>query len=73
MANLKLEIQQEPPFSSAEEEVFLNLLRTSDCLNRAFLQKVRGWGLTSAQYNVLRILRGATPNGAHHLIILGCF
>ena len=63
MANLKLEIQQEPPFSSAEEEVFLNLLRTSDCLNRAFLQKIRGWGLTPAQYNVLRILRGATPNG----------
>ena len=63
MANLKLEIQQEPPFSSAEEEVFLNLLRTSDCLNRAFLQKVRGWGLTSAQYNVLRILRGVAPNG----------
>ena len=63
MANLKLEIQQEPPFSSAEEEAFLNLLRTSDCLNRAFLQKIRGWGLTPAQYNVLRILRGATPNG----------
>jgi DNA-binding MarR family transcriptional regulator len=63
MASLKLEILQEPPFSSAEEEAILNLLRTSDCLNRAFLQKIRGWGLTSAQYNVLRILRGAAPNG----------
>jgi DNA-binding MarR family transcriptional regulator len=63
MANLKAEIAQKPPFFSAEEEAFLNLLRTSDCLHRAFEQKVRGWGLTSTQYNVLRILRGARPQG----------
>jgi DNA-binding MarR family transcriptional regulator len=63
MANLKLEILQEPAFSSAEEEAFLNLLRSSDCLERAFQQKIRGWGLTATQYNVLRILRGAHPSG----------
>lgn len=63
MVSLKLEIMQEPPFSSAEEEAFLNLLRTSDCLERSFLNLIRGWGLTSTQYNVLRILRGAQPNG----------
>jgi DNA-binding MarR family transcriptional regulator len=63
MANLKVEIAQKPPFPSAEEEAFLNLLRTSDCLHRAFEQKVRGCGLTSTQYNVLRILRGARPQG----------
>ncbi|MGA2571677.1 MAG: MarR family transcriptional regulator [Terracidiphilus sp.] len=63
MANLKAEIQQKPPFASLEEEAFLNLLRTSDCLHRAFQQKTRGWGLTSTQYNVLRILRGAQPGG----------
>jgi DNA-binding MarR family transcriptional regulator len=63
MANLKLEIQQAPAFSSVEEEALLNLLRTSDCLNRAIQQKIRGWGLTATQYNVLRILRGAHPNG----------
>jgi len=63
MANLKLEILQEPPFSSVEEEALLNLLRTSDCLNRALQQKIRGWGLTATQYNVLRILRGAGPCG----------
>ncbi len=40
MANLKLEIQQAPAFSSVEEEALLNLLRTSDCLNRAFQQKI---------------------------------
>lgn len=63
MAKLKAEIAQTPPFFSAEEEAFLNLLRTSDCLHRGFGQKVRGWGLTSTQYNVLRILRGAQPRG----------
>ena len=63
MASLKAEIGQKPPFSSVEEEAFLNLLRTSDYLHRAFEQKIRGWGLTSTQYNVLRILRGAPPEG----------
>jgi DNA-binding MarR family transcriptional regulator len=63
MAGLKLEIIQAPPFFSLEEEVFLNLLRTSDCLQRAFHRKTRDWGLTSTQYNVLRILRGAHPAG----------
>lgn len=63
MADLKSEIAQGAPFSSLEEEAMLNLLRTSDCLQRAFQQKARGWGLTSTQYNVLRILRGARPRG----------
>jgi DNA-binding MarR family transcriptional regulator len=63
MANLKVEIAQTAPFSSIEEEAILNLLRTSDCMSRAFHQKTREWGLTSTQYNVLRILRGAQPEG----------
>jgi DNA-binding MarR family transcriptional regulator len=63
MASLKLEIAQEPPFFSVEEEALLNLLRTADCMHRAFHRKTRDWGLTSTQYNVLRILRGAQPNG----------
>ena len=58
-----MEIMQERPFASLEEEALLNLLRTSDCLNRAFHVKTRNWGVTSTQYNVLRILRGAQPNG----------
>jgi len=63
MTSLKSEIAQTSPFSSVEEEAFLNLMRTSDCLQRAFQQKIRGFGLTSTQYNVLRILRGAQPDG----------
>lgn len=63
MAGLKLEIVQEAPFSSIEEEALLNLLRTADFMQRAFHRKTRDWGVTSTQYNVLRILRGAHPNG----------
>jgi len=63
MAPLKFEIIQTPPFFTTEEEAFLNLLRTSDCLERVFHRNTRSFGLTATQYNVLRILRGAHPNG----------
>ncbi len=63
MASLKLEIAQERPFSSIEEEALLNLIRTSDSVSRAFQRRMRKWGVTSTQYNVLRILRGAQPRG----------
>jgi len=63
MAGLKVEISQGRPFASLEEEALLNLMRTSDSLNRAFQLKIRGWTVTSTQYNVLRILRGAQPDG----------
>lgn len=63
MTSLKLEIVQEKPFTSRQEEAFLSLLRTTDCLQRAFHLGIRKQGLTSTQYNVLRILRGSQPHG----------
>jgi DNA-binding MarR family transcriptional regulator len=63
MSSLKTEIAQERPFASVEEETLLNLMRTTDCVQRAFQRSTREWGVTSTQYNVLRILRGAHPNG----------
>jgi len=63
MSRLKIEIEQERPFAGPEEEALLNLMRSSDCLERAFARKIRPWGVTSTQYNVLRILRGARPEG----------
>jgi DNA-binding MarR family transcriptional regulator len=63
MAALKHEIVQERPFSSPEEEALLNLMRTADCLQREFHRMSRAWGVTSTQYNVLRILRGSHPHG----------
>lgn len=63
MASLKHEIEQTRPFASLEEEALLNLMRTADALQRAFQRSTRSWGITSTQYNVLRILRGAEPHG----------
>lgn len=63
MSKLKHEIQQKAPFSGLEEEAVLNLFRTSDFFQRAFHHNARDWGVTSTQYNVLRILRGAEPQG----------
>jgi DNA-binding MarR family transcriptional regulator len=60
---LKREIAQERPFSSPAEEALLNLMRTADCLHRAMQRTTRAWGVTSTQYNVLRILRGSQPQG----------
>ena len=47
---------------SAEEAVFLELLRTTDMLARPLVQVLKAEDLSSTQYNVLRILRGA-PEG----------
>lgn len=63
MAGLKREIAQTRPFSSVHEETLLNVMRTADCLQRAFQRRTRDWGVTGTQYNVLRILRGAHPQG----------
>lgn len=63
MASLKTEIEQQRPFVSTEEEALLNLLRTSDCIERVLQRRTRAWGITATQYNVLRILRGAHPEG----------
>lgn len=45
-----------------EESVFLDLLRTSDLLSRRLVPVLKDSALSPAQYNVLRILRGA-PEG----------
>ena len=45
-----------------EEMAFLELLRTTDMLSRRVSQVIKSEGLSSNQYNVLRILRGA-PEG----------
>ncbi len=63
MASLKLEILQERPFASLEQEAFLNLMRTADALTRDIEELFKPSGLSGTQYNVLRILRGAGEEG----------
>jgi DNA-binding MarR family transcriptional regulator len=61
--SLRAELKQTRPFGSLEQEVFLNVLRTADHLLRGEVEVLREADLTFAQYNVLRILRGAGRDG----------
>ena len=46
-----------------EDRIFVALLKAADSLASQGDQLMKANGLTSAQYNVLRILRGAGPEG----------
>ena len=48
---------------SLEQEAFLSVQRTADFLARGAEEAIKPFGLTGTQYNVLRILRGAGPDG----------
>src|SRR5258707_4072810 len=50
------------PGSSPEEVTYLEMLRTMEALSHRFGQVLKAEDLSSTQYNVLRILRGA-PEG----------
>lgn len=55
---LQNELKKKRPFESLEQEAALNLLRSNDQVQIHFARLFRDHGLTSAQYNILRILRG---------------
>jgi DNA-binding MarR family transcriptional regulator len=57
-----MKTQVHKPKLCLEETVFLDLLRTSDVLSRRIDYVLKDADLSSNQYNVLRILRGA-PEG----------
>jgi len=48
--------------ATPEEATFLEMLRTTDMLSRGLVHILKAEDLSSTQYNVLRILRGA-PEG----------
>ena len=60
---LQAELKQKRPFASREQEAYLALLRTADKLQSSMESKLKEFGLTGTQYNALRILRGAAPDG----------
>jgi len=60
---LAKEIRQTKPFRSLEEEAFLNLGRTWEFLQKQTADLIKAYELTSTQYNMLRILRGAGADG----------
>ncbi len=61
--NLQKELKQKKPFSSLEQEVVLNVLRTAGSLRESTAGVLKGYDLSASQYNVLRILRGAEEEG----------
>ena len=62
-SNLRSELQQRKPFSSLEQEATLNIARTEAALREPLEELLKGAGVSLTQYNVLRILRGAGPEG----------
>jgi DNA-binding MarR family transcriptional regulator len=51
------------PALPVEDRLFISLQKTADSLGLEAEQLLKPHGLTGTQYNVLRILRGAEPEG----------
>jgi DNA-binding MarR family transcriptional regulator len=63
------ELQQNRPWSSTAEEALVSVMRTAALVRRLLAHQVEPFGISPAQYNVLRILRGAGPEGLPTLAV----
>lgn len=61
--SLQEEIKQTKPFASRAQEAHLSVVRTAALLQDDVEQFLKPYGITGTQFNVLRILRGAEPDG----------
>jgi DNA-binding MarR family transcriptional regulator len=68
-SKVQAEIKQRRPFRSPAQEATIALLRTASVVRRAIGRVVEPWGLSLAQYNALRIVRGAGAAGIPTLSI----
>ena len=55
------EIKQEK-FNSEFSKAVINIIYTNSWLHQKHLEVFKGYGLTTPQFNILRILRGQHPN-----------
>jgi DNA-binding MarR family transcriptional regulator len=69
LGTLQAEMRQRRPFKSLNQEAAVALLRTASLVTRAFARLVEPAGLSWAQYNALRIVRGASRAGIATLAI----
>jgi DNA-binding MarR family transcriptional regulator len=60
---LRSELQQRKPFTSLEQEATLSIARTEAAIREPIEELLKEAGVSLTQYNVLRILRGAGPEG----------
>lgn len=60
--SMKIEeaIKQTKPFKSKEQKLTVNLMYTSNWLSHKMREFFKDYGLTTKQYNILRILKGAS-------------
>lgn len=62
-SQLQWELRQKRSWNSPSEEGAVAILKTADTLRRFYASVLRPFGITHAQFNVLRIVRGAGPGG----------
>jgi len=68
-STIQQEIKQTRPFRSARQEATIALLRTASVVQRTFARGLEPWDLSFAQYNALRIIRGAGTSGIATLAV----
>ena len=68
-SRIQVEIRQGRPFGSVRQEATVALLRTASVVRRVLERVVEPFGLSLAQYNALRIVRGAGAGGIATLAI----
>jgi DNA-binding MarR family transcriptional regulator len=68
-SSVQSEIRQSRPFRSKKQEATIALLRTASVVGRSLSRVVEPWGLSLAQYNALRIIRGAGADGIATLAV----
>ncbi len=67
--SLQHEIRQSKPFRSSAQEATIALLRTASVVRRTYTRLLEPHGMSLAQYNALRIVRGAGSGGIPTLAI----
>jgi len=60
---LEKEIKSKP-FQSVYERALVNIVYTASWLNSLHIKRLKQYGISPQQYNILRILRGQHPNPA---------
>jgi DNA-binding MarR family transcriptional regulator len=68
-SKVQAEIGQRIPFTSRGQEATIALLRTASVVRRSLSRVIEPRGLSLAQYNALRIIRGAGAGGIATLAI----
>ncbi|MGE4158350.1 MAG: MarR family winged helix-turn-helix transcriptional regulator [Planctomycetota bacterium] len=62
-SKLQKQLKMSKPFENIETEAYINLMRTHSVLTAQANEVFKSMGITQVQYNVLRILKGAGPEG----------